>query len=172
VGIVYYTKPIPMKEILSQVKNLITELSADALKKLADYIRTEEFVQRLATTLENGSCDACRHCGSPRIVRNGFFNGRQRYLCRGCGRTCTHLTGTLLHSVKNREGFIRYLASVVESHTLRRAAEDNGINLKTSFNRRHKFLHALGMEADADKLSGTAESDGKYFPFPARGRVM
>jgi transposase-like protein len=30
----------------------------------------------------------CRHCGSDDLVKNGFApnNGKQRYLCRACGR--------------------------------------------------------------------------------------
>jgi len=29
----------------------------------------------------------CCHCGSDRLVRNGFArNGKQRYKCRGCSR--------------------------------------------------------------------------------------
>ncbi len=29
----------------------------------------------------------CRHCGSEHIVRNGLTtNGKQRFLCRACGR--------------------------------------------------------------------------------------
>ncbi len=30
----------------------------------------------------------CRHCGSDDVVKNGFApnNGKQKYLCRACGR--------------------------------------------------------------------------------------
>ena len=31
----------------------------------------------------------CKHCGSGSFVRNGMAHGRQRYRCKGCGRSFT-----------------------------------------------------------------------------------
>ena len=29
----------------------------------------------------------CKHCGSEKTVKNGIVKGKQRYLCRECGKT-------------------------------------------------------------------------------------
>ena len=29
----------------------------------------------------------CKHCGGEKRVNNGFVNGKQRYKCKGCGKT-------------------------------------------------------------------------------------
>ena len=29
----------------------------------------------------------CKHCGSKCKVKNGYVNGKQRYKCKGCGKT-------------------------------------------------------------------------------------
>jgi transposase-like protein len=31
----------------------------------------------------------CKHCGSGSFVKNGMAHGRQRYLCKACGRSFT-----------------------------------------------------------------------------------
>jgi len=40
----------------------------------------------------------CRHCGGPRLVRNGHApNGKQRYRCRDCGRAGRPDPGSAAH---------------------------------------------------------------------------
>lgn len=29
----------------------------------------------------------CKHCGKEKVVKNGIVKGKQRYLCRECGKT-------------------------------------------------------------------------------------
>ncbi len=61
----------------------------------------EERHGRLMSSMENDLFNSvevsrCRHCGSERIARNGrTSNGVSRYICRGCGKTFTPMTGTL-----------------------------------------------------------------------------
>lgn len=42
------------------------------------------------TRFANGKL--CPHCGGHHICRNGKYNGKQRYICRGCRRSFTDFT--------------------------------------------------------------------------------
>lgn len=45
---------------------------------------------------------SCHHCGSENTVRNGSYQGVQRYLCRGCGRSFTSRGERIDRAVKAR----------------------------------------------------------------------
>ena len=50
----------------------------------------------------------CRHCGSENIVRNGRTrNGKQRYLCHGCGRTSRDAPQAPGYSEEHKETILR-----------------------------------------------------------------
>ena len=51
---------------------------------------------------------ACRHCGSENVVRNGTTrNGKQRYLCHGCGRTSRDSPQAPGYSEEHKETILR-----------------------------------------------------------------
>lgn len=50
----------------------------------------------------------CQHCGSDRIVRNGRApNGKQRFLCRTCGRQCRRNPSSRGYSEAERDQILR-----------------------------------------------------------------
>ncbi len=50
----------------------------------------------------------CQHCQSQNIIRYGLApNGKQRYLCRDCGRRSRNNPGTNAYSAEEREQILR-----------------------------------------------------------------
>lgn len=50
----------------------------------------------------------CHHCKNQDIVRNGVAkNGKQRYLCKGCGRTSRDNPSPNGYSAQRREEILR-----------------------------------------------------------------
>ncbi len=50
----------------------------------------------------------CQHCQSQNIIRYGLApNGKQRYLCRDCGRRSLNNHGTNAYSDEERELILR-----------------------------------------------------------------
>jgi transposase-like protein len=50
----------------------------------------------------------CQHCESQNMVRNGSAaDGRQRYLCRDCGRRCREQPRTNAYTQEERETILR-----------------------------------------------------------------
>jgi len=50
----------------------------------------------------------CQHCHSPKLVRNGLApDGRQRYVCRDCGRRSREQPRSNAYSAAERETILR-----------------------------------------------------------------
>ena len=86
----------------------------------------------------------CPHCGSHNIIRYGFKCGKQRYLCKSCGKTYVPTTGTVLSmSHFGMDVWQDFLRQTLEGDSLSYAEKTLGLTHQTAFNMRHKLLMAL-----------------------------
>lgn len=83
---------------ISEIKNLLLGLDDETFDSIVSSARKERQEALLAKKAK-GSIE-CPHCHGKRVVRNGNVNGRQRFLCRSCGRTFGATTGTVMHFSK------------------------------------------------------------------------
>jgi transposase-like protein len=100
----------------------------------------------------------CPHCGGSRCYRHGHVRGLQRYRCRACGRTFNALTGTPLARLRHRASWLDYLDRMLDSRSVRAAADAVGVHRNTSFRWRHRFLELVRHDRP-DCLVGIAEAD-------------
>jgi transposase-like protein len=70
----------------------------------------------------------CPRCQGTQLYRHGAANGMQRLRCRGCGRTFNSLTGTPLAHLRQKDKWLDYLDCMLDSRTVRQAAEMVNIN--------------------------------------------
>lgn len=110
----------------------------------------------------------CPHCHSSLINRHGKVNGMQRYRCKNCLTTFMATTGTPLARLHYKEQWRHYMKCMLESKVLRVSARECGINLKTSFRWRHRFLE-LPTTLNASGLEGIIEADETLFPYSEKG---
>jgi transposase-like protein len=125
----------------------------------------------LTTALQGGQCFSlieaaagrppCPRCTCARCHRSGAANGLQRYRCTACGRTFNALTGTPLARLRLRDKWLAYLACLLESTTVRAAAERVAVAPSTSFRWRHRFIAGVRRER-RPRLSGIVEVDETY----------
>lgn len=86
----------------------------------------------------------CPHCGSHNIILYGFKCGKQRYLCKSCGKTYVPTTGTVLSmSHFGMDVWQDFLRQTLEGGSLSYAEKTLGLTHQTAFNMRHKLLMAL-----------------------------
>lgn len=111
----------------------------------------------------------CPHCHSEDLHRWGVRNDRHRYRCKICKKTFNAFTNTHLARLQHPEKWEQYLEGMTHSQTLRRAAKDCGITLKTSFRWRHRFLHAIEHE-QSDELGDIVELDETFFRESFKGQ--
>jgi len=111
----------------------------------------------------------CPHCGSAQVVRNGTADDLQRFKCRGCNKTFNALTGTPLARLHMRGKWMGQAEALRDGLTIHQAAQRLGVNPKTAFLWRHRFL-AVPKTVQAHLLSGIAEADESYFLKSAKGQ--
>ena len=111
----------------------------------------------------------CPHCDSKDLQRWGIRNKRQRYRCKVCRKTLNSFSKTPLARLRHPEKWPQYLEGMTHSLTLRPAAKQCKINLKTSFLWRHRFLRTIEND-QADELNGIMELDETLFHESFKGK--
>jgi len=133
------------------------------------------------TLLENATqarlgCPACQSC---HLHRHGHAHGLQRYRCVSCGRTFNALTGTPLAHLRHKSLWLDYADCLLDSRSVRQAAQQLGLHRNTTFRWRHRFLsvaktdrpHCLHGIAEADELYVLeSEKGSRQMTRPARRR--
>ena len=110
----------------------------------------------------------CVHCGSNAIRGHGTYKHYRRYLCVSCKKTFTDITKTCIAHLQKRDQFRQYIICMIHGMSLRKAAKQTGVCLKTAFDWRHKILHALKMNPH-QQLRGVTEADETFFRYSEKG---
>ena len=120
--------------------------------------------QNAAITLIEQTAQADLHCPACRAThfhRHGQAHGLQRYRCVPCGKTFNALTGTPLAHLHHKTQWLAYADCLLNSFSVRKAAQQVHIHRNTSFRWRHRFL-ALAKTDRPRCLHGIAEADEMY----------
>ncbi|WP_299490432.1 IS1595 family transposase [uncultured Shewanella sp.] len=110
----------------------------------------------------------CPHCHSAKFKKWGKARMIQRYRCNKCHKTFNNKTNTPLAKLHKSHLWEKYAHCMELKLTLREAAKICGINLKTAFLWRHRFLSAQAGRND-DKLSGIIEADEFFLAYSEKG---
>ena len=103
----------------------------------------------------------CPDCSCERCHRHGQANDLQRFRCCQCGRTFNDLTGTPLARLRMKGKWLDYLAALLDSFTVRRAASQVEVHRNTAFRWRHRFLHWVKHDRPR-QLTGIVEADETF----------
>ena len=141
----------------------LTALTVQQRQRLLGLLLPAVKCDRTAEVIEEhvASKLVCLGCGGCDFYRHGRSQGLQRYRCRSCGRTRNGLSGTPLARLRHKERWLDYLDGMLDSHSIRRAADQLGIANATSFRWRHRFL-ALSKHDRPANLAGIAEADEMF----------
>lgn len=147
-------------------KQLIAQLAMLSMRQrtaMARLLAVASLQEKTAALIEAARAPqlACPRCRSVRLLRNGHAHGLQRYRCAECARSFNALTGTPLARLRHRGKWLPYLDSMLDSHTVRRAAALAGIHKNTSFRWRHRFLAWAKGDRNLP-LGGITEADETY----------
>jgi transposase-like protein len=137
-------------------------LSASDLVRLREWIASIAHPAECLALIERAARGRpCPRCGCDRVHRCGQASGLQRFRCLGCRRSYNALTGTPLARLRKKERWLPYLQCVLESRTVRDAAQVVGVHRTTSFRWRHRFVP--GAMRDRPKtLTAIVEADETY----------
>lgn len=163
---------------LNELKDLINSLSPAEKQELVGFLSNScsSSPDHMAKFQESRFSQglSCPKCGcSSDIVRNGMYNGKQRFLCRNCKSTFMWTQSTILHRThKSIETWQSYLDCMANGMTIRQSARVCNISIPTAFYWRHKLLDAMRSKLNNsdNKLSGIVESDETYFRVSYKGQ--
>jgi transposase-like protein len=137
-------------------------LQADELAVLRGWIAAISHPgECLALIAQAAGTPPCPHCHFTRVHRCGQASGLQRWRCLACRRSFNALTGTPLARLRKREAWLPYLQCVLESRTVRDAAQQVGVHRTTSFRWRHRFVPGAARERPS-QLAAIAEAERQW----------
>lgn len=128
-----------MKSIVSQfVLQMTLEEKEELLAELKAAIAAE-------LVPAPGSPGACPFCGCPGFVRKGRdAKGAQRWLCRGCARTFSAKSGSLLALSKlDASAWMAFAECMADALSLRETARRCGVSLYTSWFMRMRVCEVM-----------------------------
>ena len=112
----------------------------------------------LLSSLSDNDPTACRHCASTSLIRFGAQNGRQRFRCKDCLKTCCATTGTPLARLSKKYELAGYAECLAKGLTLRQTAKALKMSLDRAFRWRHRML-ALPIGHQPRSIKGILEVD-------------
>lgn len=127
-------------------------------------------VQRMAN-LEKEK-PVCPRCQSTAVIRYGNRCGKQRFLCKGCGRTFVETTNTIMFmSHQPKTVWNEVISDTFSGVSLDKTGERLDVSHQCVFDMRHKILLALE-EKQGTVLSEVAELDETYVLDNYKGKKL
>ena len=156
---------------IDTLEKSLAYLPIDIKQHLADQLVGQIKAQAHTLLEATSSHRPCPHCEGERAVKWGHSDGLQRYRCQSpsCRRTFNAVSGTALARLHHRDKWFAYLRCMRDSLPLRASAARVGIDLKTAFRWRHRFLGASA-KANANGLSSIVEVDETFFAESCKGQ--
>ena len=153
------------------ILNSLPLLTSQQRNELIEALSEKDSAIGIAETIEADFAKApkCPHCGSEELHKWGFRSNRQRYRCKTCHSTLNSFSKTHLAYLHHPEKWDQYLEGMTHSMTLRPAAKQCGVNLKTAFHWRHRFLQTIE-DDQAPELSDITELDETLFRESFKGQ--
>lgn len=154
---------------LAELTNCIKKLSSKAISKLLDTAKD------LLSSESIPMNPNCPHCESDVVIRYGRKRGKQRFLCKQCGRTFVSTTHTIMaYSHSNAEIWEEVIQDTVHGCAIDYSAKNLGLSHQTVFNMRHKILLALQNDPDSKNilLGGVSELDETFVLDSYKGKQL
>ena len=111
----------------------------------------------------------CPHCECRQVVRWGQASGIPRYRCRDCHRTFNALTKTPLAHLRMKDKWVTQTEAMIDGVSTAKAAKRCGVDYKTAFRWRHRFLASLAGDKPRT-LSGIVEGDETFILESFKGK--
>lgn len=148
------------------------------LKQLSEYQVNQlgQIAMRYLTLnqeLDEIKPEQCPICGdqNAKFIRKGIQRGKQRFLCKSCGRKFTYDTKQLTsNSQQPKESWIVVLEDTLSLTPIDDTAEKIGVCHSTAFRMRHKLLVYMEEAVSASEpLEALIEADEAYIPESQKG---
>lgn len=115
----------------------------------------------------------CPYCGSASFKKDGSRCRKQRYRCKGCGRTFTALAGTFLSDTEKSEAaWKKRVLSLTNELTIKADSEIGGMNRNIAYLWRMKLFACLSSYERGQVLEGKVWFEEIYFAVSEKDTVL
>lgn len=142
-------------ELINKIKNMPEKWLLSINQAVSSL--SEKFVY-------TGYINECPYCGG-HVIKNGTQCGRQRHLCKCCGRTFTCTVNTILYrSRTDEELWKEVLSDTIDFISIDKTAGRLGLTHDHVFHMRHKILAAMehSLTKDPSVMSSVKECDETF----------
>jgi transposase-like protein len=133
-------------------------MKTDLLRNIMDKLNNRGFSDNIV----------CPDCHNNIIIKNGKSKGKQRFICKTCGKNFNSLTNTPMSKSHKPEKWPLFIDCVIRGLSLRAAAAEIGVSYVTLFYWRHKLMKALKSTED-NSLTGDVEADDIFLAYSDKG---
>ena len=125
---------------LKELQTYILELNPYQFDQIA--IQVVKYL-KLNEQLKNTRPECCPCCGKTgeHLIKKGFQHGKQRYMCKACGKKFTYdINQITAHSHQPVDAWITVIEDTLAMKSLDETAGKIGVCHETALNMRHKLL--------------------------------
>lgn len=143
------------------------------LKRVVDHKVAENQVGQALSEREDHVSN-CPHCDSKKLSKWGVSKqGIQRFKCKSksCNKTFTATKGTPVYRLRKKDKWLKYTELMWSGTSVRQSARLVGVNHKTAFKWRHRFLNNPTFRPVAE-LQGIIEADEAFMPLSFKGQKI
>ena len=155
---------------LKELQTYILELNPYQFDQIASQVVK---YLNLNEQLKNTRPECCPCCGKTgeHLIKKGFQHGKQRYMCKACGKKFTYdINQITAHSHQPVDAWITVIEDTLAMKSLDETAGKIGVCHETAFNMRHKLLAYLEtMIETAKPPDELVETDETYVTESQKG---
>lgn len=146
-------------------------ISADFLQEIVNTYTVNRTSELINYIIDHKSSPKmrCRHCNSSNVILFGKARGKQRHMCKECGRTFTILTNTPLSGTHYPEKWREYIECMLKGMSLHESESKVKVSYVTLFYWRHKILSIL-KNIKPKEMNGIVELDDIYLNYSEKGQ--
>ncbi len=149
-----------MENKISKLIEQVQKLPEDSLDEALEYVN-----RVIEESTAKKPVPPCPHCEKEGAKRNGRVAGRQRYLCRNCGKSFGDATHSAISQSHYGEAVWRQvIRDTISGVPIDKTANSVMVSHSTVFNMRHKILMALETQEEIKPtvIEGVCELDDTY----------
>ncbi|MDB8458133.1 MAG: IS1595 family transposase [Turicibacter sanguinis] len=159
-----------LNDIKSDILTLTNEQQINLLNYISEILSLSPVSIQDCREARFSKGKICPHCESHEVFKYGISSGKQRYRCKSCLRTFTDFSKSVLSGSKLPLNYwLEYAKCMILGFSIRRAAVQIGVCVKTSFYMRHRILDAIRSYIGMGHLDGVIEMDETYFAESFKG---
>lgn len=149
--------------MLEIIEQFVPQLTLEEKKAMVEALKAA-IAHDMAAAASGEIPMQCPRCGCAHTVAKGKgADGKPRRLCRGCGRTYSASTCSVLANSKLApETWVAYAECMADALSLRESAQRTGISLPTSWFMRMRLMETMGMLFAEFRPASRVQIDSTY----------